>query len=297
MEAAARGAKAIGMGGDVVDRDQVTALVDAALSAYGRLDGLVNLAYAHDGPAPLAELSTESLERELHVDVVGGLIAMQAVYPHLRGHGGSIVNFSSGAGVEGLAGRAAYSSAKAAVRLLSRTAALEWGAEGIRVNCVCPFSMSPSLSEAVRAGTVDQAQLDGISPLGPRATPNATSAPGSPSCSATTPATSPGRRSCWTAAGSRSDPSRHDAWASRRPELIEAASRSSSMTLGRTSWRDASRSAPTMVAGWWSVHSARLSAASRRWSSLTKCDGAANSARTRSSSEVMGDPENTWTVS
>ena len=100
----------------------------------------------------MAELSTESLERELHVDVVGWLIAMQAVYPHLRGHGGSIVNFSSGAGVEGLAGRAAYSSAKAAVRLLSRTAALEWGADGIRVNCVCPFSMSPSLAEAVRAG-------------------------------------------------------------------------------------------------------------------------------------------------
>lgn len=104
----------------------------------GRLDGKV-----------VAELSTESLTRELHVDVVGCLIAMQAVYPELRAHGGSIVNFSSGAGVEGLAGRAAYSSAKAAVRLLSRTAALEWGAEGIRVNCVCPFAMSPSLIDAV----------------------------------------------------------------------------------------------------------------------------------------------------
>jgi NAD(P)-dependent dehydrogenase (short-subunit alcohol dehydrogenase family) len=164
--AAARGANAIGMSGDVVERDQVQALVDAALSAFGKLDGLVNLAYAHDGPAPLAQLSTESLERELHVDVVGGLIAMQAVYPHLRERGGSIVNFSSGAGVEGLAGRAAYSSAKAAVRLLSRTAALEWGVDAIRVNCVCPFAMSPSLTEAVRAGTVDQAQLDAVSPLG-----------------------------------------------------------------------------------------------------------------------------------
>jgi len=49
---------------------------------------------------------------------------------------------------------------------LSRTAALEWGADDIRVNCVCPFARSPSLSEAVLAGTVDQAQLDGISPLG-----------------------------------------------------------------------------------------------------------------------------------
>jgi NAD(P)-dependent dehydrogenase (short-subunit alcohol dehydrogenase family) len=165
-EASARGTRAIGMGGDVVDRTSVDAMVATALAEFGRLDGLVNLAYAHDGPAPLAELSADSLTRELHVDVVGGLIAMQAVYPALRAHGGSIVNFSSGAGIEGLAGRAAYSSAKAAVRLLSRTAALEWGAEGIRVNCVCPFAMSPSLTEAVLAGTVDQAQLDAVSPLG-----------------------------------------------------------------------------------------------------------------------------------
>ena len=165
-EATARGTRAVGMGGDVVDRTSVDAMVATALTEFGHLDGLVNLAYAHDGPAPLAELSTDSLTRELHVDVVGCLIAMQAVYPELRAHGGSIVNFSSGAGVEGLAGRAAYSSAKAAVRLLSRTAALEWGAEGIRVNCVCPFAMSPSLTEAVRAGTVDQAQLDAVSPLG-----------------------------------------------------------------------------------------------------------------------------------
>jgi NAD(P)-dependent dehydrogenase (short-subunit alcohol dehydrogenase family) len=165
-EATARGTRAVGIHGDVVDRTSVDAMVATALAEFGHLDGLVNLAYAHDGPAPLAELSTESLTRELHVDVVGSLIAMQAVYGELRGRGGSIVNFGSGAGIEGMAGRAAYSSAKAAVRLLSRTAALEWGAEDIRVNCVCPFAMSPSLTEAVRAGTVDQAQLDSVSPLG-----------------------------------------------------------------------------------------------------------------------------------
>jgi NAD(P)-dependent dehydrogenase (short-subunit alcohol dehydrogenase family) len=76
------------------------------------------------------------------------------------------VNFSSSAGVEGLADRGAYSAAKAAVRLLSRTAALEWGREQIRVNTVCPFSMSESLRAAVDAGTVDQAHLDGLNPLG-----------------------------------------------------------------------------------------------------------------------------------
>jgi NAD(P)-dependent dehydrogenase (short-subunit alcohol dehydrogenase family) len=165
-DATARGVRAVGMRADVVEREQVDALVASALAEFGRVDGLVNLAYFHEGPIPLAELSTESLTRELHVDVVGCLVAMQAVYPHLREHGGSIVNFSSGAGVEGLAERAAYSSAKAAVRLLSRTAALEWGRDGIRVNSVCPFAMSESLTAAVQAGTVDQAQLDAVSPLG-----------------------------------------------------------------------------------------------------------------------------------
>lgn len=165
-DATARGARAVGMQADVVERAQVDALVSSALDEFGQLDGLVNLAYFHDGPAPLAELSPDSLARELHVDVVGSLIAMQAVYPHLRDRGGSIVNFSSSAGVEGLAERAAYSAAKAGVRLLSRTAALEWGRDGIRVNTVCPFAMSESLVAAVAAGTVDQAQLDAVSPLG-----------------------------------------------------------------------------------------------------------------------------------
>jgi NAD(P)-dependent dehydrogenase (short-subunit alcohol dehydrogenase family) len=130
-DASARGPRALGMRADVVERDQV-----------------------------------ETFARELHVDVVGCLVAMQAVYPHLRARGGSIVNFSSSAGVEGMADRGAYSAAKAAVRLLSRTAALEWGRDQIRVNTVCPFSMSESLQAAVDAGTVDQAHLDGLNPLG-----------------------------------------------------------------------------------------------------------------------------------
>ena len=165
-EVSSRDDTAIARAVDVVERAQVDELVGAALHEFGQVDGLVNLAYWHKGAVPLAELEADDLARELHVDVVGCLVAMQAVYPHLQGRGGSIVNFSSSAGVEGLADRAAYSAAKAGVRLLSRTAALEWGREQIRVNTVCPFSMSESLAAAVAAGTVDQAHLDGVSPLG-----------------------------------------------------------------------------------------------------------------------------------
>jgi NAD(P)-dependent dehydrogenase (short-subunit alcohol dehydrogenase family) len=164
--ASARGPLALGVQADVVARDQVDALVAHAIEQFGRVDGLVNLAYWHAGPVPIAELSAETLGRELEVDVVGCLVAMQAVYPHLRERGGSIVNFSSSAGVEGMADRGAYSAAKAGVRLLSRTAALEWGRDQIRVNTVCPFAMSEGLRAAVDAGTVDREQLDTISPLG-----------------------------------------------------------------------------------------------------------------------------------
>ena len=78
-DATARGARAVGMRADVVEREQVDALVATALAEFGRVDGLVNLAYFHEGPVPLAELSTESLTRELHVDVVGCLIAIFVV--------------------------------------------------------------------------------------------------------------------------------------------------------------------------------------------------------------------------
>ena len=92
---------------------------------------------------------------------------MQAVYPHLRERGGSIVNFSSSAGVEGLAERAAYSAAKAGGPPAEPHRGARVGPpSSIRVNTVCPFSMSESLAAAVAAGTVDQAHLDGVSPLG-----------------------------------------------------------------------------------------------------------------------------------
>ena len=225
---------------DVVEREQVDALVQTALGEFGQVDGLVNLAYFHKGPSPVAELSVDDLTRELHVDVVGCLIAMQAVYPHLRGRGGSIVNFSSGAGVEGLAERAAYSAAKAAVRLLSRTAALEWGREDIRVNTVCPFAMSESLAAAVAAGTVDQAHLDAVSPLGRPGDPERDIGAGvafllSDDARYVTGQTIVARRR-WARALTRALPQAlYDAWASwscghSRPRVL-----SRSMTLGRTS--------------------------------------------------------------
>jgi NAD(P)-dependent dehydrogenase (short-subunit alcohol dehydrogenase family) len=165
-EATARGARAIGMTVDVTDKEQVDAMVTRALDEFGAIDGLVNLAFYPTERTPLAEMPLEQLGHELQVDVVGCLLAMQAVHPHLRHRGGSIVNFSSGAGVIGVPGLAGYSAAKAAIRLLSRVAALEWGTENVRVNAVCPYSMSPTYDAAIEREHLDPAALSAYVPLG-----------------------------------------------------------------------------------------------------------------------------------
>ena len=193
--------------------------------------------------------------------MVGCLIAMQAGLPASSATGGgSIVNFSSGAGVEGLAGRAAYSSAKAAVRLLSRTAALEWGADGIRVNCVCPFAMSPSLTEAVRAGTVDQAQLDAISPLGRPGDPELDIGAGVAFLLSDDARYVTGQTFMLDGGGLALCTCRHAAPSrrslARSTTLRDCGDRRWSPTRGRSTRRLSAR---------------------REWSSLTKCDGAANS--------------------
>ena len=165
-DARGRGACGVGMTVDVVDHAQVDAMVAAALAEFGAIEGLVNVAFLRTDVVPVEDMSLDTFARELQVDVVGCLLAMQAVFPHLRERGGSIVNFSSGAGVHGIPGRSGYSAAKAAIRLLSRTAALEWGGLGIRVNSVCPWSLSPSLEESLRSGALSGVDIAKAAPLG-----------------------------------------------------------------------------------------------------------------------------------
>ncbi|WP_181720352.1 glucose 1-dehydrogenase [Nocardia gipuzkoensis] len=117
------------------DWDAAAAL---AVSAFGSLDVLVNNAAIYTA-RPLTETAPEELERILRVNLVGPFRGIQAVVgPMTRAGGGSIVNISSQAGLEGLMGHAAYGSSKWGLRGLTKTAALELGPAGIRVNSVHP---------------------------------------------------------------------------------------------------------------------------------------------------------------
>lgn len=148
---------------DVTDRAAVSAAVEAAVGRFGRVDAAV-LAAGVEGPvAPVEEISEADFDRVMAVNVKGGLFTMQACLPRMKAQGsGSIVALSSISGVVGAAALGAYAASKHAILGLVRTAALETGREGVRVNAICPgpiqSTMMRRLDEALSARDPSRAQ-------------------------------------------------------------------------------------------------------------------------------------------
>ena len=131
--------------------------VERAQSAFGRLDVLVNNAGIVTPPAPLEETPLEAFERVLRVNQIGVFLGMKTCVPALRdAGGGSIVNISSIAGLEGVEGSIAYVSTKFAVRGMTKTAALELGRYGIRVNSVHPGGVATPMVQSGDFDGIDQ---------------------------------------------------------------------------------------------------------------------------------------------
>ena len=134
---------------DISDRAQVDAMVAQTVERFGRIDGLVNNAQTFRPKAALAEVTEEDVDVFYDSGVKGTLWAMQAAYPHMKAQGwGRIVNFVSAAGITGMAGYGAYNASKEAIRALTRTAAREWGRDGIVVNAIAPGAASKRGQEA-----------------------------------------------------------------------------------------------------------------------------------------------------
>jgi NAD(P)-dependent dehydrogenase (short-subunit alcohol dehydrogenase family) len=133
---------------DVAVAEQCQALVDATLQAYGRLDFAHNNA-GIDHAAPIVETDDADFERVLRVNLWGVFSGMRAQIPAMiAGGGGAIVNTSSLAGLVGAPPLGAYVASKHAVLGLTKTAAKEYAAQGVRVNAICPA--------AVRTGITDK---------------------------------------------------------------------------------------------------------------------------------------------
>lgn len=128
------------LAGDVSLPETARKAVDLAVGEFGGLTGLVNNAHASK-QGPLAELDEAAWQLSFGTGFEATRNFMVAAYPHLKG-GGSIVNFGSGAAINGQPTQAAYAAAKEAIRGLSRVAANEWAADNIRVNVVSPMALT-----------------------------------------------------------------------------------------------------------------------------------------------------------
>ncbi|MFI1486747.1 SDR family NAD(P)-dependent oxidoreductase [Streptomyces sp. NPDC020747] len=160
-----RGGRAHLVVGDVGERGDVDRMVAETVRQFGGLDILVNNAQA-SVQRRLEETSYDDVELAYRSGPLATFHAMRVALPHLKASRGSVVNLGSSAAVQGEVNFASYAMAKEAIRGLTRVAAREWGAYGIRVNVVCPAALSPA-AEAYFTAHPDKAErvLAGI-PLG-----------------------------------------------------------------------------------------------------------------------------------
>lgn len=129
---------------DLSDRAALPGLVAAAVERFGRLDTLVNVAQA-SRQLLLAETPDEAVDYAFATGFWPTFVLMREAYPHLVRSRGSVINFATGAAFDAIPTQGSYSAAKEAIRAISKTAASEWGADGVRVNIVCPFANSPGV--------------------------------------------------------------------------------------------------------------------------------------------------------
>lgn len=121
---------------DVTSPESWAAAVALAVEQFGRVDVLVNNAGIH-AAAPVQDMEEQDFRRVLDVNLVGPFLGIKAVVPAMSG-GGSIINVSSLNGLAAQAGTAAYTSSKFGLRGLTKTAAIDLGPLGIRVNAILP---------------------------------------------------------------------------------------------------------------------------------------------------------------
>jgi len=161
--ATALGTEVVPVHCDVTQEAEVEAMIRTAVEEFGRVDAVLNVA-GIAGAAMLADVTPEHYDRFMEVDLRGvfhgvkqGVRAMVAA-----GHGGSIVNWSSLAGLGAAPATSVYSAAKAGVISFTKAAAVEYGGKGIRVNCLCPGFIHTEMSaggEKAMPGILQKAAL------------------------------------------------------------------------------------------------------------------------------------------
>lgn len=160
-----QGNKVVGQYCDVADYDSCADTIEAAIAQHGQLDVLCNIA----GIAQLkhfTDISVDEWQRMLGINLSSVFYLCQLAMPHLIKTKGNIVNLASSAGLVGQAYTASYSATKAAVVNLSKSLAVEYSAQSVRVNALCPGSVKTPLSaKMVIPEDVNQGLLGKMFPM------------------------------------------------------------------------------------------------------------------------------------
>ncbi len=153
---------------DIKSQDQVNSVVQKTIDRFGKIDILVNNAGIFRVGKILHEISENEWSEVIDVNLTGQFRFAKAVIPHMLESGGSIVNVSSDAGLKAYENfyADAYSVSKAGLILLTKSAALEYAKNKIRVNCVCPGTVETDMIQSLCKTEEQRQALNTDHPLG-----------------------------------------------------------------------------------------------------------------------------------
>jgi dehydrogenase/reductase SDR family protein 4 len=144
------GGECTGLAANAGDIKACQVLIEKVISTYGGLDILVNNAATNPTYGPLLNSEVWAFDKIMDVNVKAPFALANLAHPYLKnGGGGSVINISSIAGLTPDPGLGLYSVSKAALNMLTKVQAKEWGRDGIRVNTICPGLIKTKFSEAL----------------------------------------------------------------------------------------------------------------------------------------------------